>query len=329
MILGLDLGGANTKAASSDGKFTKIEYFPLWKEAPLVPLLRRISAEAKPEALGVVITGELADCFSDKRSGILSIKGAVEESFSCPVRFWGVDGFRWTDVGDLAAANWSASARLVCEEIKDCLFVDMGSTTTDLIPIKDGPKAARTDFERLAKGELIYSGLLRTNLAALLRDVEIKGRRVPLSSELFAITADAHLVLGGIKEGEYAVEAPDGGGKDWISAKRRLARTVCADLEEIGLEAVFDIARQAKFRQEKLLMEGICRLAEEHDLDLVVAAGIGEGLIEEAARALDLECVRLSKMFGKSISDVFPAYAVARLLEMELRGLKAPFFSPE
>ena len=110
MILGLDVGGANTKAASSDGFFTIMEYLPLWKEAPLVPLLRRISNEAKPEALGVVMTGELADCFSDKRSGILSIKGAVERSFSCPVKFWGVDGFRWTDIGDLAAANWSASA---------------------------------------------------------------------------------------------------------------------------------------------------------------------------------------------------------------------------
>jgi probable H4MPT-linked C1 transfer pathway protein len=320
MILGLDVGGANTKAASSDGYFTKIEYMPLWKDAPLEPLLRRISRDAGPEALAVVMTGELADCFSDKRSGIVQIKEAVERSFSCPVQFWGVEGFRWRDIGDLAAANWSASATLVSEEIGDCIFVDMGSTTTDLIPIKKGPKAARTDFERLARSELIYSGLLRTNLAALLQEVEIDGRRVPLSSELFAIAADAHLVLGGISEGEYTVEAPDGGEKDRASAERRLARTVCADLEEIGLEAVVEIASQARSRQKKLLTDGICRLAEEHDLDLVVAAGIGEVLIEEAARALNLECVRLSERYGESISDVFPAFAVARLLEMELSG---------
>lgn len=320
MILGLDVGGANTKAASSDGKFTKIEYMPLWKEAPLAPLLRQISVEAEPEALGVVMTGELADCFSDKKSGILSIKETVERSFSCPINFWGVDGFRWTDINDLAAANWSASASLVSEEIGDCIFVDMGSTTTDLIPIKKGPKAARTDFERLAKGELIYSGLLRTNLAALLREVEIGGRRVPLSSELFAIAADAHLVLGGISEDDYTVVAPDGGEKDPLSAKRRLARTVCADPEEIGSEGVVEIARHAKSRQERVLKEGIRRLVERHDLDLVVAAGIGESLIEEAVRALGLECVRLSNMYGPKVSDVFPAYAVARLLEMDLKG---------
>ncbi len=318
MILGLDVGGANTKAASSDGKFTLIEYLPLWKEASLEPLLRRISRDAGPEALAVVMTGELADCFSDKRSGIVQIKEAIERAFSCPVSFWGVDGFRWEDIGDLAAANWSASASLVSKEVGDCIFVDMGSTTTDLIPLKKGPQAAKTDFERLARSELIYSGLLRTNLAALLRSVEIGGRRVPLSSELFAIAADAHLVLGGITEVEYTVEAPDGGGKDPLSAERRLARTVCADLEEIGSDGAVEIARQAKSRQERLLTEGIRRLAEQHGLDLVVAVGIGEELIKEAARDLDLECIRLSEKYGKSVSDVFPAYAVARLLEMEL-----------
>jgi probable H4MPT-linked C1 transfer pathway protein len=320
MILGLDVGGANTKAASSDGLITIIEYLPLWKEAPLIPFLRRISRQAEPAALAVVMTGELADCFSNKRSGILSIKEAVEGSFSCPIKFWGVDGFRWTDVSDLAAANWSASASLISKEIGDCLFVDMGSTTTDLIPIKSLPKAGRTDFERLANGELIYSGLLRTNLAFLLHEVEIGGRRIPLSSELFAISADAHLVLGEIAESEYAVEPPDGGGKDRISAERRLARTVCAGLEEIGSVGTVEIARQARSRQARLLTAGIRRLAKEHNLDLVVAAGIGERMIEEAAQDLNLECVRLSERYGSRVSDVFPAYAVARLLEMVQKG---------
>lgn len=320
MILGLDVGGANTKAASSDGSFTIIEYLPLWKGAPLEPLLRRLSAEARPEAVGVVMTGELADSFPEKRSGILFIKGAVERSFSCPVRFWGVSGFNWRDLADLAAANWSASAALVAEEVGDCLFVDMGSTTTDLIPIKGGPRAAKTDFLRLARGELIYMGLLRTNLAALLGAVEVDGERVPLSAELFAIAADAHLLLGDIAEGEYAVETPDGGGKDRDSAERRLARTVCADPGEIGPEGVEAIARQARARQLELLKGGIRRLAEEHSLNLVAAAGIGEGLIGEAARSLGLEVIRLSERYGSLVSEVFPAYAVARLLEAELEG---------
>ncbi|UEC43116.1 MAG: Putative H4MPT-linked C1 transfer pathway protein [Methanothrix sp.] len=317
MILGLDVGGANTKAASSDGLFTKIEYLPLWKEAPLVPFLRRLSSETAPGALAVVMTGELADSFPDKRAGVLGIMRAVNSAFSCPVRFWGVDGFGWRDISDLAAANWSASAALVCAQIGDSLFVDMGSTTTDLIPIKGRPMAARTDFERLGRGELIYSGLLRTNLAALLGYVEIESKKVPLSSELFAVTADAHLVGGRISEGDYTVEPPDGSGRDRLSALRRLARTVCADLGEIGPEAAEEIGRQAAARQLSRLTDGIRRQSQAHDLSLVVAAGVGEGMIEEAARDLGLECVMLSKRYGSRVSEVFPAYAAARLLEMD------------
>jgi len=61
-------------------------------------------------------------------------------------------------------------------------------------------------------------------------------------------------------------------------------------------------------------------LAEEHSLNLVAAAGIGEGLIGEAARSLGLEVIRLSERYGSLVSEVFPAYAVARLLEAELEG---------
>jgi probable H4MPT-linked C1 transfer pathway protein len=319
MILGLDVGGANTKWASSDGSLTGIEYLPLWKEAPLEKLLKRISQETRPLALGVVMTGELADCFSDKKSGILYIKEAAERAFSCPIHFWGVHGFHnnQNDLRDLAAANWSASATHISQEMGDCIFVDMGSTTTDLIPIKEGPRAALTDYQRLARGELIYSGLLRTNLAALLPSVRIGGQDVPLSSELFAVTADAYLALGEISEEDYSIETPDGGGKDRISALRRLARTVCADLEEIGEEDALEIAVQARDRQQETLAFALEKLAGRFGMNEVVAAGIGEVLIERAAQGLGLGCTKLSYRYGMAISDVFPAYAVARLVEME------------
>jgi len=46
-----------------------------------------------------------------------------------------------------------------------------------------------------------------------------------------------------------------------------------------------------------------------------VAAGTGEGLIAEAAAFLGMECETISERYGAGISDVFPAYAVARLAE--------------
>ena len=317
MILGLDIGGANTKTASSDGLFAKSVYLPLWKNSPLNEVLRLLALQ-EPQAVAVVITGELADCFSCKREGIEKLTVAVKRVFSCPIYFWGASGFAWTDPLELAAANWSASAALLAREVGDCLFVDMGSTTTDLIPIKGEAMAAKTDFLRLAGGELVYMGLLRTRLDALLPGAMIGGLKVPLAPEFFAIMADARLALGRISEERYACETPDGAGTDREATLRRLARSVCADLEEIGEALALAIAEQACERQMSILVAAMKRQAEKHGLTKVAAAGIGEGLIAEAAAFLGLECLRLSEKYGAEISDVFPAYAVARLAETEL-----------
>ena len=171
----------------------------------------------------------------------------VQRAFRCHVHFWGLNGFVWNDPLELAAANWSASAALLSRDVGDCLFVDMGSTTTDLIPVKGKARAlpaAKTDFQRLAAGELVYMGLLRTSLGALLPAARIRKRHeVPLSPELFAITADAYLALGEIGEDRYTCDAPDGAGRDRTAALRRLARAVCSDLEEIGETGALAVAR--------------------------------------------------------------------------------------
>jgi len=319
MILGLDIGGANTKAASSDGQFAESVYLPLWKHAPLDGVLARFAGEErKPAAVAVVITGELADCFSSKREGLERLMGAVKKAFSCPVLFWGTGGFSWSDPLELAAANWSASAALLAQDMNNCLFVDMGSTTTDLIPILDGrARAAKTDFLRLAAGELVYMGLLRTSLNSLLPAARIGGRKLPLAPEFFAIIADARAAAGQITPERYICDTADGAGKDRTASLRRLARTVCADTEEIGEAGALAIAAQACQRQKDLLVEAIFRQSKAHDLDVVVAAGIGEPLIAQACAFLGLECVPLSEKYGSKISDVFPAYAVARLAQLE------------
>ena len=142
----------------------------------------------------------------------------------------------------------------------------MGSTTTDLIPIKGKPLAAKTDFLRLARGELVYMGRLRTRLDALLPVAHVNGYDVPLSPELFAIIADAYLALGQISEDQYTCDTADGADKGRCSTLRRLARSVCADLEEIGEAGALAIAEQARDRQMKKLVAAIERQAEKHEL---------------------------------------------------------------
>jgi len=42
-VIGLDIGGANTKIASSDGTLAEIYYLPLWKNTQLREILKEIA----------------------------------------------------------------------------------------------------------------------------------------------------------------------------------------------------------------------------------------------------------------------------------------------
>ena len=155
------------------------------------------------------MTAELADCFANKREGVAGVLDAFGQAFP-DVEPWvyGTDGiFRSAAAARrqpyrVAAANWMASATLVSKTVPDALFLDVGSTTTDIIPIVGGQVVARgkTDPARLRSGELVYTGVLRTPVAAIVRRVPFNGRRYRVAAEYFAASADAHLWLNRIDE---------------------------------------------------------------------------------------------------------------------------------
>ena len=318
MTLGIDIGGANTKAATADGRYVSSIYLPLWRDADLEGTLDRIRLEAPAgEPVGVTITGELADCYPTKKDGIDHISRIVTRVFPEAV-FYGSDGRFHRDTSDAAlfsAANWSASARYMGRVHGDVLFVDIGSTTTDIIPVIGGkPVAGLTDFERLTRGELIYAGALRTNLAAMLRHVTVKGQDACTASELFAVTGDVYLLLGRITPDDYTCDTPDGCGKSPEEAARRIARLVCCDLSELDRDDVREIARQVHRRQVDDLVETIRTVAERHGLKRTAICGLGSFLARDALGELEMP---FSQVPDARISKVFPAYAVACLLEDE------------
>ena len=145
---------------------------------------------------------------------------------------------------DVAAANWVATALAVADAHPDALLIDVGSTTADIVPIAAGRVAAtgHNDLERLLAGELVYTGVLRTNLAAIAPRVPVRGGWCPVSSEYFAISADVHLVLGHLAPEAYDCPTPDGRPATVAFARERIARLVCADVEQLDADEVDAIA---------------------------------------------------------------------------------------
>jgi (4-(4-[2-(gamma-L-glutamylamino)ethyl]phenoxymethyl)furan-2-yl)methanamine synthase len=306
--VGIDVGGAHLKVVDHNG--VHIHYCPLWKGAPLQELLGRYNLDTTSAA--VVMSGELADCFSSKAEGIGFIVDSVKAAFPDAL-FYGTDAaFHREAVPQLAASNWLVSADYLQELYPGAVFVDMGSTTTDIIPIgRFEALKGLTDLNRLQQGYLIYTGLLRTSVPCLIRSVQINGVQTPVSSEYFACSGDVHLVLGHISEHQYTSDPPDGGRRTVEAALRRLARVVCADLDEIGELGARTIAETFWSTQKDLVIAGIENICRMAGTDEVIFAGIGSGLI-----AKKFGGTNLSGALGPVV-DALPAFAVREVAERD------------
>ncbi len=304
-MIGIDIGGANVKFATDEGVDTV--YCPLWEGAPLAGVLSR-HRDAGGEA-AVVMSGELADCFRTKSEGVAWITRTVREVFP-EALFYGTDGrFHDSPVPALAAANWLASAAFLHARDPEGLLVDMGSTTTDIIPLASlSPLYGLTDLLRLQKGYLVYTGLLRTTIPAAIRSVFLGGVPTPVSAEQFSISADAHLVLGHIGETDYSCDTPDRNGRDRICCLRRLARVVCADLEEIGAEGALQVAEAFWDMQREVIRHSVTRVMEESGACRIYTAGTGSGLLASTLGGTDL-----SLEIGPA-ATALPAFAVREVL---------------
>lgn len=309
-MIGIDVGGANLKVVNDGG--VHIQYCPLWEGAQLTRLLEQ-HRKQDSEPAAVVMSGELADCFASKIEGISFIVKAIKEIFP-RAAFYGTDGsFHTRPVRALAAGNWLASADYLAQCYPDAVLVDVGSTTTDIIPLVSFPDLrGLTDLTRLQKGYLVYTGMLRTTLPALLRSVDIDGVATPVSSEHFAIAADAHLVLRHIRPRQYSCDTPDKKAKTPEASLRRLARVVCADQKEIGMKNATGIATQFWEAQKNLICNQVRTVMAVSHASTVVTAGTGASLF-----ARELDGIDLSKELGAA-ADALPAFAVR---EVALRGL--------
>ncbi len=301
-MIGIDVGGANVKLVDDDG--VHLHYCPLWEGAPLVELLQAYKKPGQDRA-AVVMSGELADCFSSKMEGIAFIVSTIKTVFP-DAWFYGMDShFHREPVPELAAANWLVSADFLRARYPASVLLDIGSTTADIIPLADfNSLTGLTDLKRLQKGYLRYTGMLRTPVATLISSVRLDGIETPVSTEYFASTADVHLVLNHISPADYVCDTADKKEKTRASALRRLARVVCADLEEIGEPGAMQIAQQCWDRQRTLIGDQVRQVSRESGATDVIVAGIGAPLFarECGGRDLTLEL--------GPVADALPAYAV-------------------
>jgi probable H4MPT-linked C1 transfer pathway protein len=283
------------------------------------------------------MSGEMTDFFRNRAQGVTGILSRFGRHLpaSRTLIYAGKSGFvtpqRAAKNPDaVASANWAASAQLVAGCVPDALFVDIGSTTTDIVPIRDGKLAVRghSDYERLACEELVYTGIVRTPVMALADRIPFGGNLIPPVAEYFATTADVYRLTGELPEGADQLPAADNGGKTLRDSARRLARMIGRDLESAPLSAWRQCARHLAEMQLWKIRQACDRVlsrAEVAERALVVGAGVGRFL----ARKLADQLVRRYRDFDSLVeaapdvsswaSSCAPAVAVAVLAQSRSR----------
>lgn len=327
--LGLDIGGANLKIADGQGYADSVA-FPLWKQPDqLATALETMLTNApSAEALAVTMTGELADCFQTKQEGVLAILDAVESAAKhrethvylcngCLVPL----GEARTQPDLAAASNWVVLSNFVGRycPVGPALLIDLGSTTCDIIPLLDGRPSTKslTDTERMTAGELLYTGVRRSPICAVVSEIPFGEGGCRVAQEVFATTLDAYLMLGYLPEDSNRFDTADGRACTREASQSRLARTICADGTTFSMEDATQAARHVH-RKQLDLIETATRevlLSMNQQPATIITSGAGEFLLQHLLERLKptSAAISLKDELDAAVSDAACAHALAVL----------------
>ncbi len=345
-ILGFDIGGANTKSALIQGKnnelFTLnsyIEFFPFWqnslKEIPLMlsrvyqRLIQGTTLSLEDiDYIAITITAELSDAFQTKREGILTILDALEQVFdknkllfiSSDATFVDYD-IAIMDHLKVSGANWASTALFLGKFISNCVLIDAGSTTVDIIPILNSKPitVGKTDVERMLNHELIYTGGLRATIPSITHFVPYQGKKIRISFEKFALISDIHRILDNITEKEYLNDTADGRTRSMEDCYARLSRIICMDKNMITFEELKNIAQYIYDQQLLIIKSEISQFIDnliirepsfKETIDFVITGLSSEFLIRKSLEGLGHKHILDYKEITK-ISDNISSSALA------------------
>ena len=323
--LGLDIGGANIKAAHSDGAAIS-EPFPLWRQPThLFEHIRVANGRIGCgfDRVAVTMTAELCDCFETKREGVGFVLDVVDRfAEGVPVRVWSTNG-GFVSVAaaraeplKVAASNWHAWATFAARYPGDAM-IDVGSTTTDIVRRVDRQPVFNglTDMDRLATGELEYLGVRRTPVAALGPSVALNRTTYSVMSEFFATTADVFVLTGDLPEAPDCLDTPDTRPLTRAFAAARLLRMIGADTEMSTLENAVKLAHSFHDRMLGRLERSLRQVMGGGLPEHVLVSGSGEFFARKLALWLEIEPIPVSEILGFDVSAAACAHALVRLAD--------------
>lgn len=355
VVVGWDIGGAHLKAVmlNANGALLHSMQLPcaLWRglgmlENAIEQVFVQFGFRPNDVTNAVTMTGELVDLFPNRHTGVCEIANCAATLLGPNTVFYAANsGFvELYDVAKhaskIASSNWHASASLLAGHVKNALLIDVGSTTSDIIPILESQVMMRgfSDAERMQQDTLVYTGVVRTPIMALAQKLPLNDNGIEIqlnvAAEFFATMADVYRLTGELSSAKDMAETADGKGKTQMESARRLARMVGYDVEDQSIEVWIKLAFSCRALQLKQLKSAVLKHLRSNAP--IIGAGAGSFLVKALAEELGCEYLLLADILKTSILKsafpqsalqsetptdseqanleiCFPAYAVARL----------------
>ena len=315
-VIGWDVGGAHLKACwLRSGRVRDVAQWacPLWQGLEHLDAALAQARARWPEVLtgdratgtpsAVTMSGEMVDLFADRADGVRLISQTLTSRLPGPVQLY-AGPQRWVGPAQavahwpsIASANWLASAQHAAVRLGRGLLIDIGSTTTDVIAFDRAHPGhvlggSVSDRDRLASGELVYQGVVRTPLCALAPRTVFQGQTLNVMNEWFATTADVYRLTDELDPAHDQQPTADGADKSLPATRARLARLVGCDAQD-GTEADWQAFAQAwRAAQCAEIASQVQRVLARHgrtraNAGRVVAAGCGAFLVPAVLGATD------------------------------------------
>lgn len=340
-ISGWDIGGAHIKVArcSQQGDLLQVIQVPcpLWQGIEELELAINSVfniLDNQHDIAAITMTGELVDIFSDRQAGVDQILSCLSNHIDVDnTLVYGAEAGwltpnqakqQWHQV---ASRNWQASADLVAQAIPNGLFIDMGSTTCDIIPLIDGHSAPQgiDDFGRQTSRELLYTGTIRTPLIALSQTAPFNGTLVSLAAEVFASTGDVWCLLDKLDPDTIQDNSADGQSWQSVPCTRRIARLLGTDSTQAEPEQWQQLALWFAEQQCHQISNAILHVLSAHSslppTAPIIGAGVGRFIIKICAQRLNRPYQDFHDVISSSdllASNHAPAVAVALLAQQKL-----------
>ncbi len=337
--VGWDIGGAHVKAAViSAGNMIAVyqQPCPLWKgldqlQYAVNNIVQKLDGMNYHHA--VTMTGELVDLFDNRDDGVKQIIETMTRLLpGCELLiFAGREGLlpvsqiEVRHYAFIASANWLVSASYAAQKINSGLFVDCGSTTTDILLLNEGQVLAEgyTDYQRLLSEELVYTGVVRTAVMAVTQTALDQGKKTGLMAEYFATMADVYRVTGELNDAHDQTDTADGAEKTIFASARRLSRMIGCDFYADELPRWRQFAENIRLLQLQQIQRG-CELRLSRYALLpnspLIGAGVGRFLVKQIALNLGRPYLDFSDLFpvaailsDMTAADCAPAAAIAYL----------------